>query len=112
MCRLFSETDCRWRCKAGIVHDQTCDFAYDIVNGGVHINDLNTTVFNQLGIDHNKFTYKHQGLDDKLTGVEGARIVKEILNNKKTKKYTQLVKKYIFKCVPPDTNFNYEDILK
>jgi hypothetical protein len=33
----------------------------------------------QLGIQHDAFTYKFQGLDFKLTGVEGARVIQEIL---------------------------------
>jgi hypothetical protein len=36
-------------------------------------------MLHQLGIDHNRLTFKYQGLDAKLTGVEGARVVKEIL---------------------------------
>ena len=45
----------------------------------VHINDFNATILHTLGIDHERFTVKHQGLDAKLTGVETARVVKEIL---------------------------------
>jgi len=33
-----------------------------------------------LGIDHERFTYKYQGLDFRLTGVEPARVVHEILS--------------------------------
>ena len=65
--------------QPGIAHGNTCEFGYNIVDGGIHINDLNATILNQLGIDHNRFTYKFQGLDFKLTGVEGARVVDEIL---------------------------------
>ena len=36
-------------------------------------------MLHQLGIDHERFTYKFQGLDFKLTGVEESRVVKEIL---------------------------------
>lgn len=65
--------------KPGLIHGESCEFGYNIVNDGIHINDLNATILHQLGIDHNQFTYKHQGLDFKLTGVEGAKVVKEIL---------------------------------
>ncbi|WDE99043.1 DUF1501 domain-containing protein [Lentisphaera profundi] len=65
--------------KPGIVHGETDEFGYNVVKDGIHINDLNATILNQLGIDHNRLTYKFQGLDFKLTGVEGANIVKDIL---------------------------------
>jgi len=45
----------------------------------VHVRDLHATMLHQLGIDHNRFSVKHQGLDMKLTGVEKARVVKDIL---------------------------------
>ena len=43
------------------------------------IRDLNATILNLLGIDHERLTFKFQGLDQKLTGVEPARVVKELL---------------------------------
>ena len=45
----------------------------------VSVHDLNATILHQLGIDHEKLTFKHQGLDAKLTGVEHARVVREVL---------------------------------
>jgi len=74
---------CMWMAgggvKAGIVHGETDDFSYNIVKDPVHVNDLNATIFHCLGIDYNRFSFKFQGLDQKLTGVEPARVVKEIL---------------------------------
>ena len=43
------------------------------------MHDLHATVLHLLGIDHERFTVKNQGLDSKLTGVEPARVVKEVL---------------------------------
>ena len=43
------------------------------------VHDIHATLLHQLGIDHERFTVKFQGLDAKLTGVEGARVVNEIL---------------------------------
>jgi hypothetical protein len=40
---------------------------------------MNATILHQLGIDHNKLTFKYQGLDQRLTGVEEAHVVKDIL---------------------------------
>ena len=42
-------------------------------NDPVHVNDLNATILHCLGIDHERFTFKFQGLDQRLTGVEPAR---------------------------------------
>ncbi len=65
--------------KQGFDYGKTDDYAYNIVENPVHINDFNATILHALGIDHERFTVKHQGLDSRLTGVEGANVVKEIL---------------------------------
>ncbi|MDG2256041.1 MAG: DUF1501 domain-containing protein [Opitutaceae bacterium] len=66
--------------KPGVDYGETDDFAYNILQDPVHINDFNATVLNNLGIDHERFTYRHQGLDSRLTGVEHRRVVTEILS--------------------------------
>jgi hypothetical protein len=65
--------------KQGFEFGQSDDFAYNIVKDPVHIRDLNATILNQLGIDHHRLTFRFQGLDEKLTGVIPARVVREIL---------------------------------
>jgi len=65
--------------KGGISHGETDDLGYYAVKDVVHIRDLHATMLHCLGIDHDRFTYKHQGLDMRLTGVEDARVVKDIL---------------------------------
>jgi hypothetical protein len=65
--------------RKGFEHGETDDYAYNIVRDPVHIRDMNATVLNQLGIDHERLTFKSQGLEQRLTGVEPARIVNEIL---------------------------------
>jgi hypothetical protein len=65
--------------RPGMTLGETDDYCYNIVADPVSIFDLHATMLHQLGIDHNRLTYKYQGLDAKLTGVEGARVVKEIL---------------------------------
>ncbi len=65
--------------KAGLIHGETDDFSYNIVKDPVHIRDFHATVLHLLGFDHERFTYKYQGLDQKLTGVEPAHIVQELL---------------------------------
>ena len=65
--------------KRGFEYGQTDDHCYNIVKDPVHIRDLNATILHQLGVDHEKLTFRYQGLDQRLTGVEHARVVKEIL---------------------------------
>ena len=65
--------------KAGFEYGKTDSHCYNIVEDPVHIRDFNATVLHQLGIDHERFTYPYQGLDQRLTGVEEARVVREIL---------------------------------
>lgn len=65
--------------KGGVVHGETDDFSYNIIKDPVRIRDLHATVLKLLGLDHERFTFRFQGLDQKLTGVESARVVKEIV---------------------------------
>ncbi|MDB5345939.1 MAG: hypothetical protein JWP89_4316 [Schlesneria sp.] len=65
--------------KGGTIHGETDDFSYNIVKDPVHIHDFHATVLHLLGFDHEQFTYRYQGLDQKLTGVEPAKVIKELL---------------------------------
>ena len=65
--------------KAGFDYGETDDYAYNIVRDPVHISDMNATILHNLGIDHERFTVKYQGLDWRLTGVEGAKVVRALL---------------------------------
>lgn len=65
--------------KPGIDYGQTDDYAYNIVKDPVHINDFNATVLQNLGIDHERFSVKHHGLDTRLTGVEKRKVIKDLL---------------------------------
>jgi hypothetical protein len=65
--------------KGGVTYGETDDFSYNPVEDPVDVNDLNATVLHCLGIDHERFTYKFQGLDQRLTGVEPAKVVRGIL---------------------------------
>lgn len=64
--------------KPGIVYGETDDFGYNIVRNPVHVHDFQATVLHQLGLDHERLTYKHLGRRFRLTDVEG-RVVREIL---------------------------------
>ena len=65
--------------KAGITFGETDEYSYNIVKDPVPVRDFNATVLHCLGIDHNKLTYKFQGLDQKLTGTTPAEVVTGLL---------------------------------
>jgi hypothetical protein len=65
--------------KGGSVIGETDDFSYNITKDPVHVRDFHATVLHLLGYDHERFTFKSQGLDQKLTGVLPARVINEIL---------------------------------
>jgi hypothetical protein len=66
--------------RGGLSIGETDDFSYNVVERPAHINDLNATILRCLGIDHQRLTYKFQGLDAKLTGVEDAQVIEEALD--------------------------------
>lgn len=61
--------------KGGSVVGETDDFCWNITRDPFHIRDLNATLLHQLGIDHHRLTYPYRGLDQKLTGVEPAKLI-------------------------------------
>jgi hypothetical protein len=65
--------------KGGTVYGTTDEFSYNIVENPVHIRDFHATVLQLLGRDHRRFTYRHQGLDQRLTGVEESRVIRELI---------------------------------
>jgi len=75
---------CMWMAgggvKGGLIYGSTDDFSYNVVENPIHLNDLNATILRCMGIDHLKLTYRFQGLNQRLTGVQReAQVVKEIL---------------------------------
>ncbi|MBC8325755.1 MAG: DUF1501 domain-containing protein [Verrucomicrobia subdivision 3 bacterium] len=65
--------------KGGYEHGATDDYSYNITRDPVHINDLNATLLQQMGIDHERLTYRFLGLDQRLTGVEGAKVIPQLV---------------------------------
>jgi len=65
--------------KGGVTYGETDDFSYNVTENPCHVNDLNATILHCLGIDHERFSFKFQGLEQRLTGVEPQRVVTEIL---------------------------------
>jgi hypothetical protein len=66
--------------KRGVVRGATDDIGLRAVEEPVHVRDFHATILHLLGFDHERLTYRHAGLDFRLTGVERARVVKEILS--------------------------------
>ena len=65
--------------RAGYIHGETDDFSYNIVENPVHVHEFHATLLHLLGVNPTKFTYRYQGLDQRLIGVEPANVVKELL---------------------------------
>jgi hypothetical protein len=65
--------------RGGMVHGASDELGYAAVENPCTVHDLHATMLHQLGIQHEAFSVKFQGLDAKLTGVEGAKVIKEIL---------------------------------
>jgi uncharacterized protein (DUF1501 family) len=65
--------------RGGIVHGASDELGYAAVENVCTVHDLHATMLHQLGIQHDAFSIKFQGLDARLTGVEGAQVIKDIL---------------------------------
>ena len=65
--------------KPGITYGETDELGFNVTENPVHVRDLHATILHLLGMDHERLTFKFQGLDQRLTGVEKARVVQEIL---------------------------------
>jgi hypothetical protein len=76
--RVFSLWMCGGGVKPGYVHGASDDYGFNIVEGGVHIHDLQATILYLLGIDHEKLTYLSQGRQFRLTDV-GGKVVKQVV---------------------------------
>jgi uncharacterized protein (DUF1501 family) len=66
--------------KPGTIYGETDEMSYNVVRDPVHVRDLHATILHLMGIDHERLAFKFQGLDQKLTGVVPAEVVKGILS--------------------------------
>tara|TARA_B100001750_G_scaffold66088_1_gene52531 strand:- start:679 stop:2127 length:1449 start_codon:yes stop_codon:yes gene_type:complete len=62
----------------GYVHGATDDYCYNVSLNPVHVHDLNATILHQMGLNHERLTYKYQGRQYRLTDVHG-KVVHDIL---------------------------------
>jgi hypothetical protein len=66
--------------KAGYVHGSTDELGYDVAEGKVTVRDLQSTLMHLIGFDAERFSYRYQGLNQRLIGpANEGRVVKEIL---------------------------------
>lgn len=64
--------------KGGTVYGETDEVSYNIVRDPVHIRDLHATILHSLGLQHDRLSFRYQGLDQRLTGVDPAKVITEI----------------------------------
>lgn len=77
--RCFSMWMAGGGAKGGTIYGETDDFSYNIVKDPVHIRDFHATILHLLGFDHERLSFRFQGLDQKLTGVEPAHVISQLL---------------------------------
>ena len=65
--------------KGGTIYGETDEFSYNIVADPVGVHDFHATILHLMGINHERFTYKYQGLDQRLTGVEAAQVLRKVI---------------------------------
>ncbi|MBT5020104.1 DUF1501 domain-containing protein [bacterium] len=64
--------------RGGISYGETDDYSVNVVENPVHVHDLQATILRQLGIDHERLTYRYQGRHFRLTDVHG-KVIKDVL---------------------------------
>ena len=70
--------DGRRRPQGGLTHGLTDEYGYEVIDKPVHIHDLHATILYQLGLDHEKLTFRYAGRDMRLTDVKG-KVVTDII---------------------------------
>ncbi len=65
--------------QPGVVHGKTDELGFGPVEHPTHVRNVHATLLNQMGLDHNQLSVRFQGLDVRLTGVEEAHVIDELL---------------------------------
>jgi hypothetical protein len=66
--------------KAGLTYGASDELGFNVAENPLHVRDLHATILHLLGLDHIRLSYRVLGLDQRLTGVEPARVVTELLS--------------------------------
>jgi uncharacterized protein (DUF1501 family) len=77
--RVFSMWMAGGGVKKGLAYGASDDYSFNVIEGGMHVHDLQATILHLLGIDHTRLTYKFQGRQFRLTDVHG-NVVRDILS--------------------------------
>jgi len=78
LCGVFTMWLAGGGTRRGLTVGETDDFGFNVVKDRVHVHDLHATLLHLLGFDHEKFTYRFQGRDYRLTDVHG-EVVQKLL---------------------------------
>jgi len=65
--------------KGGTHYGETDEIGFKAAVDKVHVRDFHATLLAMLGLDHERLAFRFQGLDQRLTGVEEARVIREIM---------------------------------
>ena len=65
--------------KPGFTYGETDAVGYSAAQDPVQLRDFHATLLHLLGFDHEKFSFPFQGLDQKLTGVKPASVIRDVL---------------------------------
>ena len=65
--------------KGGVTLGATDEMGFNIIEDEVHVADIHATILHQLGMDHERLSFRSAGLDFKLTGVEPCKVIKQIV---------------------------------
>lgn len=65
--------------KPGTIYGETDELGFGPVENPVHVRDIHATLLHQLGLDHEALSVRFQGLDVRLTGVDEAHVLHEVL---------------------------------
>jgi uncharacterized protein (DUF1501 family) len=65
--------------KGGVTMGATDEMGFNIIEDEVHVADIHATILHQLGMDHERLSFRAAGLDFKLTGVEPCKVIKQIV---------------------------------
>jgi len=64
--------------RGGVTHGHSDEFGFQAVEGKTWCYDLHATLLHLLGVDHTRLTFRHNGIDRRLTDVHG-HVISEIL---------------------------------
>jgi hypothetical protein len=66
--------------RGGTSHGTTDEFGHSVVENPVSVHDFHATILHQLGLHHQKLFFTRSGLEERLTGIQAPRVVREILS--------------------------------